>query len=199
MVRIGFALLEIAASSVILIPLHLILNYGRYRSGRKTAAYLVFSFYLVAVYTLVGLPSITYINPGLNLNLIPFVGMMDDLKNCILNVILFGPLGFFLPVLWMTFRDMKKTVCFGLWMSITIEIMQILVMRAVDINDVICNTAGTYCGCLMAEGICKVINMDRSKGVKFSVDELYLLFGSVFAVMFFVQPFIYSVLLSWML
>ena len=68
---------------------------------------------LSAVFVLVGIPNVTYFRPEVNLNLTPFKGMMQDLKHGILNVILFVPLGFLLPVLWQNFRRMGGLCC--LW------------------------------------------------------------------------------------
>ena len=84
--RIVFALLEILAAAVFLLPVYWL----RFRDPGKIAASCVFSFYLVAVWSLVGLPTILYARFDINLNLIPFKGMIADAKNCLLNVALFG-------------------------------------------------------------------------------------------------------------
>ena len=70
--------------------------------------YMVFGFYLTAVLALVGFPNIMSLKVELTVNIIPFVYMIDDFVNACLNVLLFVPFGFFLPVLWKEFRNAKK-------------------------------------------------------------------------------------------
>ena len=187
--RIVFAVLEILAAALFLLPVYWILNRRYFHSVRKTLAYCIFSFYLVAVYSLVGMPCITYVRLHFRANLIPFLGMIRDLKNGILNVLLFVPLGVMLPVFWEQFRSWKKTVCFGFCMSLTIELLQILTMRATDINDLITNCLGAALGYCIALALRK-----RFPSVDKLVDnpkqwDVYLLCGIVLTVMFFFQPF----------
>lgn len=186
--------LEIFAAAVILIPVYLILNKAYFLNIKKTILYCIFSFYLVAVYALVGMPNVSYVRFDLTLNLIPIVGMINDLRSNILNVLLFVPLGIMLPILWEKYRGIKDTVRFGFGMSLAIELLQILTFRATDINDLITNTAGTLLGYSVAS-----ILMKKCPSVKGCVSEeksgeLYLVCGVVFLVMFFVQPFIFSIL-----
>ena len=110
---------------------------------KKTAAYIIFILYLTAMCFLVGFPSVTGIKIGWSYNFIPFYGMLNDITNSYLNVLLFIPLGIFVPCLWPEYRSMMKTVGLGLMTSLGIEILQIFTFRATDINDVITNVAGT--------------------------------------------------------
>ena len=182
-----FALgLDLVSAGLVLVPIYVLLDRVFFRSWKKTAAYLVFSFYLVAVYHLVGLPCITYINPGLNLTLIPFLDMIAAPRATVLNVALFLPLGFLLPLLWKHFRTMKNALFFGFGMSLTIELLQILVGRATDINDLITNTLGTCLGFLLAKPLLKAV--PGGEGHR----SLFLICSIVFAVMFFVDPYIFT-------
>ena len=115
--RILFILREVSCAAVLLLPVFLVLNRRLFRDGKKTTAYFLFACYLAAVYALVGLPNVTYVRLELKLNWIPFMGMIGDLKNSILTVALFLPLGMFLPVLWKKYRVMKRTVLFGFGLS----------------------------------------------------------------------------------
>lgn len=54
-----------------------------------------------------------------SINLIPLAAM--DWKGYALNAFMFMPLGFLLPLIWKSFRQAKKTVVFGFFMSLTIE------------------------------------------------------------------------------
>ena len=86
---------------------------------------MIFGFYLTAVLALVGFPNIISLKVELTVNIIPFVYMIDDFVNACLNVLLFVPFGFFLPVLWKEFRNAKKIFIAGFAMTSFIEIAQI--------------------------------------------------------------------------
>ena len=178
--------LDLFSAGLVLIPVFLVLNRLCIRDRKKCAGALVFSFYLVAVYHLVGLPCITYINPGLNLNLIPFAEILTYPGNALLNVALFLPLGFLLPLLWTHFRAIKNTVRFGFGLSLTIELLQILVGRATDINDLITNTLGAFLGFLLAKPLLKSIPGGKNHR------QVYGVCGIVLFVMFFIDPYIFT-------
>ena len=151
--------------------------------------YCLFCLYLAAVFSLVGLPNILYVRPEINLNLIPILGIVDDVSNSLLNVLLFIPLGLYLPVIWMRYRNAKSTVVFGIGLSLMIELLQMLTFRATDVNDLITNTAGTAIGFLLAQPIiCKLPAVERRNR------EVYALLGAAFGVMFFLHPFLSPVI-----
>lgn len=182
--------LDLFSAGLILVPLYLVLNRMYIHNLTKAAGLCIFSFYLVAVYHLVGLPCITYINPGLNLNLIPFADILAYPGNALLNVALFLPLGLLLPMHWEPFRNGKRTALFGFGMSLAIELLQILVGRATDINDLITNTLGAFLGF----GMWKLLSstaLSRLGGYE-DHREVYGVCGIVFAVMFFTEPFIFT-------
>ena len=111
---------------------------------------MIFGFYLTAVLALVGFPNIISLKVELTVNIIPFVYMINDFTNACLNVLLFVPFGFFLPVLWKKFRNAKKLFTAGFAMTSFIEIAQIFTGRTTDIDDIITNIAGTLIGYLIA-------------------------------------------------
>lgn len=136
-----------------------------------------------------GFPNIAGMRIVLSHNFIPLRGMLTDITNSYLNVLLFIPLGIFVPCLWPEYRSMMKTVGLGLMTSLGIEILQIFTFRATDINDLITNAAGTLAGYLIGRVMIKMIpQLDRLNCRR---SELYLLYGTVGAVMFFFQPFIF--------
>lgn len=192
--RILFALLEIFSSAVVLIPIFLILNKILFHSYKKSVIYCIFSFYLVAVYSLVGMPDITYIVFDFTLNFIPLVGLIADWKNSILNILLFIPLGMILPIAWEKYRAKKDTVLFGFGMSLAIELLQIFTFRATDINDLITNVFGTLLGFTFANVLVKNCPAIQDMAYEKKASELYIVCTFVFAVMFFVQPFISSIM-----
>jgi glycopeptide antibiotics resistance protein len=108
--RIYGAIIEIVAASVFLIPI--LGLYGKYivRNTRRILAYIALGFYFVAVLSLVGFPNVIAINIDFTINIIPFIDMAADFVNACLNVLLFVPLGVFLPLLWDKYRDIKSTM-----------------------------------------------------------------------------------------
>ena len=194
MYRFYLAAVDMLPGVLIFLPVYFLLNRIYFRSAGKSILCFLFSCYLCVVSVLVGLPTVTYIRPEVNLNLIPFAGMIDDLKNSILNVLLFVPLGIMLPLLWKNYRTPKNTVLFGFGMSLTIELLQMLTFRATDINDLITNTAGAFLGHL-----CFMVSLRRFPAPKkiahtTKAGELVLILISVSLVLFFVYPFISAML-----
>ena len=55
---------------------------------------------------------------------IPFVDMIRGPVDTVLNVILFIPLGIFLPLLYKKYDKMGKVVLIGFLISVSIEIVQ---------------------------------------------------------------------------
>ena len=192
MYRIYSTGIETAAASTILIPILVLYQIFIFHNIKKTAAYIIFILYLTAMCLLVGFPCVTGIKIGWSYNFIPLYGMLTDITNSYLNVLLFIPLGIFVPCLWPEYRSMMKTVGLGLMTSLGIEILQIFTFRATDINDVITNVAGTMIGYLIGRLIIKRFPQLNWLGCK--ERELYLLYATVVVVMFFSQPIIQSVL-----
>ena len=192
MYRIYSTGIETAAASAILIPILFLYQIFIFHNIQKTAAYILFSLYLAAICFLVGFPNIAGMRIVLSHNFIPLRGMLTDITNSYLNVLLFIPLGIFVPCLWPEYRSMMKTVGLGLMTSLGIEILQIFTFRATDIHDVITNVAGTMIGYLIGKLIINRFPQLNWLGCK--ERELYLLYVTAGVVMFFSQPFIRSVL-----
>ena len=79
-----------------------------------------------------------------SINLIPFSS--EGAMTYILNIIMFMPLGFLLPLIWKNFRNARKVVLMGFLMSLAIEICQLFNIRTTDIDDLMMNTLGTLVG-----------------------------------------------------
>lgn len=187
MMRLKSAFLEMAFAAIPLVPVMLVLWRRRFHDVRKTAVYTLFALYLAAVYSLVGLPSVNYVRFHLNLNVIPFLGIIADLKNSLLNVLLFIPLGLFLSCLWVKFRSVKAVALHGFLVALAIEALQIFTFRATDVNDLITNTTGAVLGWCLAR-----IAMKRFPRLCCACEskDLTVLYGTVLAVMFFVHPYL---------
>lgn len=187
--RIINAVFEILPAIPFLLPGLWLLRRRLFISGNRTAAYFVFTLYLAAMYILVGLPSVLYVRLDANVNLAPFLYMFSDGKNSLLNLLLFLPLGIFLPVLWKNGGSLWRTTLFGFGLSLSIEVLQLFTLRATDVNDLITNTLGTLLGCLLGKGILRrfpaIVPRQSSR-------DLPLLLCLTFGVMFFLQPLLSS-------
>lgn len=78
-----------------------------------------------------------FVNGYINYFLINFLG----------NIIMFMPIGFFIPLLWDLSN--KKVIVIGFCSSLFIEICQLFLTRGTDIDDLILNTIGTILGLLL--------------------------------------------------
>jgi len=186
MIRIYLALVDVVPAAATLVPLFLILYMTAYhRNLRKSILHCLFCLYLAAVFSLVGIPNVTYFRPEANWNLIPLLGIVEDLKNSILNILLFVPLGCFLPVLWERFRKMTSAVLFGFGLSLMIELLQLLTYRTTDVNDLITNSLGTVVGFLIIKSVIgKIASIGKGRW------DVFVLSGTSFGVMFFLHPFL---------
>ena len=188
MYRFYLAAVDMLPGAVLLAPVYFLLNRIYFHNAKKSILYYLFSCYLLVIYVLVGLPNVTYIRPELNLNLIPIIGIIDDWKNSILNILLFVPLGLMLPIVWSRFKSAGITVLFGFGMSLVIELLQSLTFRATDVNDLITNTCGTCLGFLCAKVLQKNF-LSLNRIAQEETCEIGIVLVVVLLVMFFVYPF----------
>ena len=183
-----YKLIEILISLAVLVPIFWTLNMVRFHNTAETMRYFIFAVYLSAVYLFVGMPTLQFMRFELSLTLIPFLPMMADIKNTILNVFLFVPLGVLLPLLWKKYQSCKNTIVLGFVLSLSIELLQILTYRATDINDIIANTIGAALGyCIFYIASCFVPSVMRFAKEK---TEMPVIILSVVITMFFVQPYL---------
>lgn len=116
--------------------------------------YLLMFYLLIMLKEVIGFPSISNWQRVLNvqgnifdpnISLIPFVNGI--LHSDYLNVVMFIPLGFFLPLMWRKYHNGFETIKFGFYLSLFIELSQLFTrFRATDINDLITNTIGAAVG-----------------------------------------------------
>ena len=117
----------------------------------------------------------------------------------ILNIVLFVPMGLFLPLLYKKYNKFKTVVITGILFSVSIELVQMFNWGASDINDVMTNTMGACLGYLIYSIISKILpdKLDRqlkSKKVNAFI-EVFLLSVCIFVIMVTVQPwFVHNVL-----
>ena len=186
-----YKFIEILISAIVLIPVFVLLNRTMFHNIRKTVLYFVFAVYLAAVYLFVGMPTLQFMRFEVSLTLVPFLPMVADFKNTILNIILFVPLGIMLPFLWKTYSTLKAAAVFGFMMSLSIELLQLFTFRATDINDLIANTLGTVFGYFLFRMISYLVPSVRNVAKRKT--EVAAVIVPVILVMFFVQPYLASI------
>lgn len=166
----------------------------------KKVIVVAFTIYLALIFSTTGMPSINSLVIDLNVNLIPIIDIMDSpidyLKNTVLNICLFVPLGFLVPIIWnKEYGTIKNSMLLGLKISLMIEILQIFTFRLTDIDDLITNTIGVMIGFCISKNL-KKFEADSSLNRTQMTDKKEVLWLTLIAlsVVFFLKPFISSVL-----
>ena len=151
----------------------------------------IFLFYLYLVIDVTGVGTLEdllsypeLIRPD-EINLVPFqsgVGLLN-----ILNIIMFTPLGFLLPLIWKQCRKLVMTVLLGFQFSLMIELLQLFNRRATDIDDLLMNTLGAFAGFLIWLLYRKLFNKTPKDIQSFSQREpqIYLILSLAGVFLFF--------------
>ena len=106
-----------------------------------------FNSYMYREHGLLGIINIVPIKETINTFMHSETGMRNSLRNLIGNILVFMPLGFFIPLLFDKFNNLKKVLKVGFLSSLAIELSQLFVGGNVcDIDDVIYNTLGALAG-----------------------------------------------------
>ncbi len=74
------------------------------------------------------------------------MGLINMMKQVVLNIIIMVPFGFLLPIVVRYFRSFVKVIFFTIFIATFVEVIQYLVGRSADIDDVIMNTIGGMIG-----------------------------------------------------
>lgn len=102
--------------------------------------------------TINGVTHIEFVRNEPKFNFIPFRTILSFLEltgenskiNLLANVFLLFPFGLLFPVIWPAYK--KKTVIYGMLISVAIEVLQVIPGRSTDIDDVILNVLGCSIG-----------------------------------------------------
>ena len=188
---------------ILAIPVIAILQFFifRQRSFGKFFMALVFAFYLIGVFFVTGIPTFDYLRIELNFQWIPLIDIVNEpvgyLKNTVLNIILFMPMGFLLPAVWKEYRSFKVTLFSGLAVSLLIEILQIFTFRLTDIDDLITNTLGTAAGYYLwkmaAQKIMKKPLEGQEANKMSGIYEPIIILAVMFLIHFFLKPLVLNV------
>ena len=160
---------------IIAVPIYLIIRFLMLRkSSRKFNLYheialLIFVIFIVGLASQTVIPKIELgINGNINIlkngthgiNLLPLKVLFETYRevfinlninyfiiNFLGNIIMFMPIGFFIPLLW-EIPD-KKIIIVGFLFSLFVEVCQLFLNRGTDVDDLILNTLGTILGLLV--------------------------------------------------
>ena len=159
----------------------------RYRCRHVIWSYIYMLYCYLAVQRVAGIGTIwdliSYGKLDATINLLPFSS--EGFATYILNVIMFMPLGFLLPLIWRRYRKMGRTVLTGFCMSLSIELLQLFCLRVTDVDDLTMNTLGTAVGfccwivfrCLFSDAGRKAVKVSRA-------EPLIYLFGGMLGIVF---------------
>lgn len=164
----------IAALGVISLILIVFCQASRAKENKavQVTGAVIFTVYMLVMFSVTGISPMSGFHTDLRwdeIQLIPFFGIIDIMKcgvgmaitNILGNILMFVPLGFFVPLLWNRFRSKKRMVIFGAVISTLIECSQLFLIRCTDIDDVILNTLGTFCGYLIFEVVFRWIEQRK--------------------------------------
>ena len=180
----------------------IILYFGALRKSAKrqtplhiTTAF-IFCYYLIGILTMTGIGKLKAFDP--TLVLVPFRDMISGPIDTMLNIILFVPLGFFLPLLYKKYRHIGSVALVGFLLSLSIEIVQMFGRGATDINDLITNTVGACLGFFIYQLLSKLASKElcrkfQSYNINEGTELLFFIIYS-FVIMVTIQPIIISTL-----
>lgn len=150
---IRLALIFILIISILYLPILLYLK-KKGKSVIRQLSYigLICSIFLIIFATILYMP-ITF-NPQqhiLNLKPLNWIETTDDIFDQIMvekvpNIILFIPLGFFVPAVFENKRKLYKTALISFCITFSVEFFQYFIGRFCDIDDIITNVLGGIIG-----------------------------------------------------
>lgn len=155
-------------------------------------AYL-FCFFISLVFSATEIPDINNFQLLIDISLTPFV--INNNEQLILNILLFVPFGFLVPLLWKRFQNILRTFFLGLSFSLFIELSQLFCHRVTDIDDLITNTIGGFIGYLLF--IIARLVLPKLNNIfcdnNFKKSEIYFYIAIVFITSFFLKPLMSSI------
>ncbi|MCI8412097.1 MAG: VanZ family protein [Clostridia bacterium] len=152
---IRLALIFIVIISTLYLPILLYLR-KKGKSVIRQISYigLICSVFLIVFATILFVP-ITFHPQEYILNIKPFnwIGNIDSFQQVVVekipNIILFIPLGFFIPTVLKSKRKLYKVALISFVITFSVEFFQYFIGRSSDIDDIITNILGAIIGYVM--------------------------------------------------
>ncbi|MEG0685544.1 MAG: VanZ family protein, partial [Coprobacillus sp.] len=122
--------------------------------------YQLFVCLLIAIFNITGVSDINQVLL-LSYKHMNFVLYLENIFSyeCIMNIIMFIPLGIILPLLWKNAQKCYVVFISGFSLSLLIEISQLFNQRASDINDILSNTIGILLGYIIYKIFLRKVNI----------------------------------------
>lgn len=165
---------------------------GRKIWSLQTGFLLLYVCTLAGIFSVTGLPNIKYCKIDFSANFIPMADILNSPMQYFLNVLMFLPVGFLLPLLWETYNDWKYTLGFGCFLTVLIEIAQVFTFRTTDIDDLLTNLLGAGLGFLLARALGQRLSVplppEPGTGRMEKAGPWVILLAA-FCVNFFIEPY----------
>lgn len=165
------------------------------KSGKKQTLHhivtaFIFCYYFIGILVMTRISSFKSFSP--RIVFIPSVDIIKGSIDTILNVLLFLPLGFFIPLLYKKYNHISRIALTGFLLSLSIELVQMFGMGTTDINDLITNTVGTCLGYFLYKVLSKGTGKEfcekfQADKINDDIEVLFFVFYS-FLIMFTIQP-----------
>ena len=142
MLPISDILVRSVSGYVFIVPVLILYFLYLKKSGKRQSilhitAMFLFCYYLFGILTVTGIGYTGTMSFRPRISLIPFVDMISGPIDTMLNVVLFIPFGFFLPLLYKKYHHIKTVALTGFLFSLSVEIDQMFDWGSTDINDLI--------------------------------------------------------------
>lgn len=141
---------------------------------------LLMGWYLTVIFAVTVSPDYVFSMKqfGQNINIIPFQALHTAFSSPLNfwgNIIMFMPFGTFLVLLSNKYQKLSLTLLTGAGLSLFIELLQLFSIRSTDIDDILLNVTGTFCGFIIGKGILlSMPSLRKTTGVfKRMDDKLY--------------------------
>ena len=194
------AYMDLYALLVMVIPCGIyLLMMGKSRHFADCAHYIlvaVFLLYLFCLFRVTGIGTVWDIGHydrifhWDNMSLVPF--QSQGMRTYLLNILLFFPLGFLLPLLSQSYHRLGRTAVAGFLFSLSIECCQLLNLRCSDVDDLLMNTLGALCGYGLWFGLSRLCRREHFPSAVMSPNEpkVYMLL-SFFGTFFLYNPWLF--------
>jgi len=150
---VTLAIIEIIIISILYLPILFLIKKKGIKVIRQISYILMFwSIFTIIDATIFFVLPITFKPERYILNLIPFSwitrinNMQYFITELLPNIMMFIPLGFFIPIVFERMRKLWKTVLTVAILTFSVEIFQYFIGRSSDIDDVIANILGGIIG-----------------------------------------------------
>lgn len=165
---------------------------GRRLKNKHMFFLLLYLCVMTGIYSVTGIPDIKDCSFDFTLNLIPLVDVLSSPDQYLLNILMFLPVGFLLPLLWDEYQDFRHLMGFCCFLTVFIEVAQVFTFRTTDVDDLLTNLLGAALGYALIHLPAKRWNIRLPLNIDNDYEEkhgqwVYLLV--LFLQQFFVQPY----------